>query len=195
MHVPTCHRGQIISVGIWSPASVLARSTRHNGTFRRWPRHSAYGREPEASHSQGVQVTEEQTYLGCERRQRCVHLNRLWPIYTCVHREKYWQIQPSHSEVGRYRKDRAAGDAPKVQISSLNHASLEADDVAALAEFYTNVLGFKALDRPNFPFGGAWLQGGNLTLHIIQEDPSVPKHSHCWQVCFSTGGWPCMFQG
>ena len=193
MQLPTWHCGQIISLGI-SPA-VLARSTRHNGTFRRWPRHSVYGRKPEASHSQDVRVTEEQTYLGCVCRQRWTSVHRLRSIYTRVHREKYRQIQPSHCEVGRYRKDRAAGAAPKVQISSLNHASLEAVDVAALAEFYTSVLGFKALDRPNFPFGGAWLQGGNLTLHIIQEDPSVPKHSHCWQVCFSTGGWHCIFQG
>lgn len=67
-------------------------------------------------------------------------------------------------------------------MQSLNHASLEAADPPGLSNFYSRVLGFKQLDRPDFPFDGAWLEGAGLLLHIIQEDPSVPKRIHSWKV-------------
>lgn len=44
------------------------------------------------------------------------------------------------------------------------------------------MLGFSSLDRPDFPFDGAWLEGVGLLLHIIQEDPSVPKRLQSWKV-------------
>lgn len=109
------------------------------------------------SRAQDVQIEQQQTYLG----------------------ETFWQVWPAQDSGNK--RDRSRQAVPEVKLSSLNHASLEAPDVAALAEFYVKVLNFRRLDRPNFPFGGAWLQGGDLTLHIIEEDPSVPKHTHHWQ--------------
>jgi hypothetical protein len=48
--------------------------------------------------------------------------------------------------------------------------------------FYTRVLGMRRLPRPPFPFGGAWLQGGGLTLHLIDDDPTIPrKAEHDWK--------------
>ena len=102
-------------------------------------------------------------------------------------RETFWQVQPPHSPAGSFRRDQPTEAAPQIRLSSLNHASVEAVDVAALADFYVNVLGFKVLDRPDLPFDGKWLQGGDLTLHIIEEDPSVPKHVHHWQVSIHLG--------
>ena len=55
--------------------------------------------------------------------------------------------------------------------------------VAAHCRFYTRVLGMRQLPRPPFPFAGAWLQGGGLTLHLIDDDPTIPrKGEHDWKV-------------
>lgn len=102
-------------------------------------------------------------------------------LYGC--REKYWQIQPlKQGQHADYRDSADVDKAPEVHLTSLNHASLEAADPAALSKFYTRVLGFSSLTRPDFPFDGAWLEGAGLLLHIIQEDPSVPKRFRSWKV-------------
>ncbi len=44
-----------------------------------------------------------------------------------------------------------------------------------LCSFYTQVLGMEKLPRPPFPFDGAWLQAGGLTLHLIEDDPTIPR--------------------
>ncbi len=31
------------------------------------------------------------------------------------------------------------------------------------------------LPRPPFPFDGAWLQAGGMTLHLIADDPTIPR--------------------
>lgn len=69
-------------------------------------------------------------------------------------------------------------------MKNLNHAALEAADPLGLTDFYTRVLGFKSINRPNLPFEGSWLEGAGLLVHIIQEDPSVPKRIRNWKVRF-----------
>jgi hypothetical protein len=39
--------------------------------------------------------------------------------------------------------------------------------------FYTDVLGFQQIRRPNFDRHGAWLTMGNLELHLIKGAPAV----------------------
>ena len=59
--------------------------------------------------------------------------------------------------------------------------------------FYTRVLGMKQLPRPPFPFDGAWLEAGGLTLHLIADDPTIPRkeaRKH-WKACFYPGALPC----
>ena len=48
--------------------------------------------------------------------------------------------------------------------------------------FYVRVLGFQRQPRPPFPFGGAWLTGGGLTLHLIDDDPTIPHALGDWRV-------------
>lgn len=52
--------------------------------------------------------------------------------------------------------------------------------------FYTQVLGMEKLPRPPFPFDGAWLQAGGLTLHLIADDPTIPRKEERkhWKVPF-----------
>jgi catechol 2,3-dioxygenase-like lactoylglutathione lyase family enzyme len=65
------------------------------------------------------------------------------------------------------------GLSTPIEISRLDHSAIEVTDVELSVRFYTGVLGFKRLARPGFPFGGAWLNAGGLTLHLIERDPSV----------------------
>lgn len=51
-----------------------------------------------------------------------------------------------------------------------------------VCSFYVRVLGFERQPRPPFPFGGAWLTGGGLTLHLIDDDPTIPHALNSWQV-------------
>eukprot|EP00877_Chromochloris_zofingiensis_P006569 jgi/Chrzof1/2165/Cz11g04200.t1 len=66
-----------------------------------------------------------------------------------------------------------------IQLQSINHIAVPTQDVDGLKQFYTEVLGFDLLPRPNFPFGGAWLRGGGGTIiHLIEHDPSIPGPPH-----------------
>ena len=56
----------------------------------------------------------------------------------------------------------------------MHHVSINVDDVDGALDFYVGVLGLRARsDRPDFGFGGAWLDAGGQQVHLI-EGP-VPK--------------------
>lgn len=84
-----------------------------------------------------------------------------------------------------YREPASRYTPPRICLKNLNHVALEAVDPLGLTDFYTRVLGFKSIKRPNLPFEGSWLEGAGLLVHIIAEDPSVPKKIHNWKVIFS----------
>lgn len=57
---------------------------------------------------------------------------------------------------------------------AVHHVSINVDDVDAAVRFYTEVLGLAPRpDRPDFGFGGAWLDAGSQQVHLI-EAPSPP---------------------
>jgi glyoxylase I family protein len=61
----------------------------------------------------------------------------------------------------------------------LHHVSLNVRDVPAALDFYTQVLGLtERADRPDFGFGGAWLDAGGQQIHLIEADvpPSLGQH-------------------
>lgn len=56
----------------------------------------------------------------------------------------------------------------------LHHVSVNVPDVAASLQFYTEILGLtQRPDRPDFGFGGAWLNAGDQQVHLI-EAPTPP---------------------
>src|SRR5712691_8053755 len=56
----------------------------------------------------------------------------------------------------------------------MSHVSVTVTDVAKAREFYTGILGFKEIARPNFDFPGIWYSlGGELQLHLILNDQLV----------------------
>ena len=64
---------------------------------------------------------------------------------------------------------------PSLDIIQVNHMSLETVNVDRLVVFYQNILGLPSLSRPDFGFGGAWLQlPSGMALHIIEQDPEKP---------------------
>ena len=56
----------------------------------------------------------------------------------------------------------------------MHHVSINVDDVDAALDFYVDVLGLRPRsDRPDFGFGGAWLDAGGQQVHLIEGQ--VPK--------------------
>ena len=60
---------------------------------------------------------------------------------------------------------------------SLNHFSIRTTDLEASRSFYADVLGLTVGPRPDFPFPGLWMYGGDhadyahAVVHIIGIDP------------------------
>lgn len=56
-------------------------------------------------------------------------------------------------------------------VDDIHHVSLNVTDTERSLEFYRDVLGLVALPRPDFGFGGAWLDAGNgRQIHLIEAD-------------------------
>ncbi|XP_076886897.1 glyoxylase I 4-like [Bidens hawaiensis] len=69
-------------------------------------------------------------------------------------------------------------DANPLLLKSFNHFSLQCRSVQESVDFYTKILGYVQVKRPeNLDFVGAWLFSYGIGIHLIQsEDPDkVPK--------------------
>jgi catechol 2,3-dioxygenase-like lactoylglutathione lyase family enzyme len=56
-----------------------------------------------------------------------------------------------------------------MQVLAVHHVSINVDDVDRALAFYVGVLGFTERgDRPDFGFGGAWLDVGGQQVHLIE---------------------------
>lgn len=72
-----------------------------------------------------------------------------------------------------------------VLVADIHHVSLNVADTERALAFYGGVLGMATLPRPDFPFGGAWLDaGGGRQIHLIEAD--VPP-DHGQHVAFRVG--------
>lgn len=57
--------------------------------------------------------------------------------------------------------------------------SINVRDVDTAVAFYTEVLGLTVRDdRPDFGFGGAWLDAGAQQVHLIEAEPPGAKGQH-----------------
>jgi glyoxylase I family protein len=57
-----------------------------------------------------------------------------------------------------------------VRASGVHHVSINVSDVDEAVRFYTEVLGLTVRgDRPDFGFGGAWLDVGGQQVHLIES--------------------------
>ncbi|MEK9776132.1 MAG: VOC family protein [Quisquiliibacterium sp.] len=56
-------------------------------------------------------------------------------------------------------------------IRELNHFFVRALDLERTRQFYTEVLGFEVMPRPNFPFPGYWMGvNGSIQVHVGPSD-------------------------
>jgi len=54
-----------------------------------------------------------------------------------------------------------------MEILQLHHVSLPTADLERSRRFYREVLGLEEIQRPPFPFPGAWFRLGDRELHLI----------------------------
>ena len=62
--------------------------------------------------------------------------------------------------------------------SGIHHVSICVHDTEAAIAFYTEALGLTVLPRPDFGFGGAWLDAGGQQVHLMESDEPRPKGDH-----------------
>jgi catechol 2,3-dioxygenase-like lactoylglutathione lyase family enzyme len=70
-------------------------------------------------------------------------------------------------------------DASDVTINGVHHVSINVKNVDEAIDFYTDVIGLTTrADRPDFSFGGAWLDVGGQQIHLIEGDvpPALGQH-------------------
>ena len=61
-----------------------------------------------------------------------------------------------------------------MDITSLHHVSIPVSDLGRSKAFYSEILGFREIPRPNFPFQGAWFEvAGRQELHLILAHTDV----------------------
>lgn len=58
-----------------------------------------------------------------------------------------------------------------LHITSLHHVAVCVTDIVRSKRFYGEVLGLREVERPAFPFGGAWYElGDGRQLHLIAHE-------------------------
>ncbi|HEX7135141.1 MAG TPA: VOC family protein [Iamia sp.] len=66
-----------------------------------------------------------------------------------------------------------------MQPVGLHYVSINVTDPDAARAFYVDVLGLvERPDRPDFGFGGAWLDAGGQQVHLIEATPPPAVGQH-----------------
>ena len=66
-----------------------------------------------------------------------------------------------------------------MQPVAVHHVSINVSDIDEALRFYTDVLGLTPrTDRPDFGFGGAWLDAGGQQVHLIEADVPAGLGQH-----------------
>jgi catechol 2,3-dioxygenase-like lactoylglutathione lyase family enzyme len=62
-------------------------------------------------------------------------------------------------------------------VLDLHHVTIKSKNLDETVRFYTDVIGMRQVERPNFSFSGAWLQMGETMIHIISGDVAKTDHA------------------
>ena len=72
--------------------------------------------------------------------------------------------------------------------AKLHHVSRQTKKLDETRKFYVDVLGFREIPRPPFSFGGAWLFGAGIQMHLIDEpfdNPPETLNTHENHIAFA----------
>jgi catechol 2,3-dioxygenase-like lactoylglutathione lyase family enzyme len=71
------------------------------------------------------------------------------------------------------------GQTGEMRPLAVHHVSINVRDVDAALRFYLDRLGLERRgDRPDFGFGGAWLDAGGQQVHLIEAEPPAGLGQH-----------------
>jgi len=58
-----------------------------------------------------------------------------------------------------------------MEIGKLDHVNVRTKQLDTMIDWYTNILGMRSGDRPDFPFPGAWMYAGDVAaVHLVGSD-------------------------
>ena len=63
-----------------------------------------------------------------------------------------------------------------MEIGKLDHVNVRTKQLDTMIDWYTNIMGMRRGERPDFPFPGAWMYTGSVAaVHLvgIDDKPSV----------------------
>lgn len=59
-----------------------------------------------------------------------------------------------------------------IEVQKIHHITIATKNLEKAKEFYSEILGFKEIDRPNFESNGAWYAIGEQQLHVVENPDS-----------------------
>ena len=62
--------------------------------------------------------------------------------------------------------------------AGIHHVSICVNDAEEALTFYCDVLGLTRLPRPDFGFGGFWLDAGGQQVHLMENDEVPGRSNH-----------------
>ncbi|KAK7258205.1 hypothetical protein RIF29_32726 [Crotalaria pallida] len=92
-------------------------------------------------------------------------------------RNKY-EKAGEQAELGKEERKNEKEESQLAPLKALNHVSRLCRNVEKSVEFYTKVLGFVSMERPNvLDFEGAWLFNYGIGIHLVQskEEHRMPS--------------------
>ena len=58
-----------------------------------------------------------------------------------------------------------------MKIGKLDHVNIRTTQLETMIDWYTNIMGMRSGDRPDFPFPGAWMYAGAVAaVHLVGID-------------------------
>lgn len=84
------------------------------------------------------------------------------------------EAEKEHLHWDENREIRGLGDL----LHKVNHLAIIVKDVGRSLTWYSDVVGFQQIRRPNFDRHGAWLTMGNIELHLIKGKPHTKRGQH-----------------
>ncbi|KAH7528019.1 glyoxylase I 4-like [Ziziphus jujuba] len=91
------------------------------------------------------------------------------------------RVDSDSKKAEKTEKGRDDGDHDQLPLMALNHVSRLCRNVQESIDFYTQVLGFVLIERPQaFDFDGAWLFNYGVGIHLVQskDEDRLPDTDH-----------------